>query len=753
MTHPRRGDFLRGTSILAALVFVAVLSTVAFAVHAIAPNDPMAQTASARLAYLSVEEAEAQQKAAPVASTAENIKLDSKLTGPDRCNSPIEEKKKQQIESGGSANSADLSNICVPGCSFYIMEEGASTIVDSDDLCEKLPANTAANKPECQKIAKCSVYTCGPNRTKCKEVGSNGLAINQSERNLLLAKKSLIPSALTNEKQIQDALSLAKTNPDEAKRIVSEMNPYLIAAYKEASAKSQLELQADIEAKEKLIAQNNAMTGANAVRARFENETLEKERQVQIEQKRNLVTLNADLASTASLQPRTRDPGETGGSPEVFRPAPGQANSTFNVPPEYNPDVKFSPEERKSLENPVPKVDGGWTDSSRADANKNLGPLPPRNPTDAERAEAQKKYPNLNWDPKPGRGDSGPGPTGRSVDTGDSERAAREAQAARDAQLRTQLQQDQAAARRNDDLMKLAMQGFMLGFSGAMRSNPQSPYGPYGQGEYGSGQPPIGNSVPQPPGTCGASLYCQNNLQYQRNTNCVDQVVQQCQYGCAGNQCAASPLSQCPPPPPQPPAAACTGSWQQQTTQGPSGQQCVTGWTCTAAASTDPSAEIACAPLVADAGMNVAISYSCGNSTTSTGTNFATAGALSGTTTATTPTTGTSVTYAISCRNAQNQSKSASCTVQIAKPSIVLVVRPQAVPAGETATIGWVTSGMRSCVVSSPQSAAFTAENADNTAVSGSAKTPALTASMSIVLNCETVGGNARTASTTVAVQ
>ncbi len=266
-------------------------------------------------------------------------------------------------------------------------------------------------------------------------------------------------------------------------------------------------------------------------------------------------------------------------------------------------------------------------------------------------------------------------------------------------------------------------------------------------------QPPAGNGVPQAPGTCAASTVCQNSILYQRDDRCVDRVVQQCQYGCNGNQCATSSLTTCPTPPAKP-TTSCAGTWEQEVTSGSAGALCVSGWKCSIIGTIQPTAEISCAPLITDAGMNVSISYTCGNNATSSvGTNFSTRGLLSGTATTTAPTTSSSITYSLACTGEDNQTKTASCTVQVARPSIVMVATPQRVARGESAHIGWVTSGMRSCVVSSPDSTAFTTQNSSNTSTSGTAETPGITTAMNVVLRCETVGGNFRTASTTVSVR
>ena len=98
------------------------------------------------------------------------------------------------------------------------------------------------------------------------------------------------------------------------------------------------------------------------------------------------------------------------------------------------------------------------------------------------------------------------------------------------------------------------------------------------KGITGGGQPAAGNGVPQPAGTCSPSFICGGNTLYSRNNQCVDQAVQQCPYGCSGNQCAQTP-SQCQPAPTQPNPANCqNGTWKP--TYGGQNNACVVGWQC-----------------------------------------------------------------------------------------------------------------------------------------------------------------------------
>ena len=214
----------------------------------------------------------------------------------------------------------------------------------------------------------------------------------------------------------------------------------------------------------------------------------------------------------------------------------------------------------------------------------------------------------------------------------------------------------------------------------------------------------------------------------------------------------------CPQTPPQPSALSCQNGTWKPTQSG----ACTTGWQCVPGgapgggpiASTTPTAQISCQPRIADVGMSIAISYSCTNATASVGAGFSTNGALSGSTTtiiAAPPGNTNTATYALTCTNL-GRTADAQCSVQVAKLSIVLVANPEAVQSGKTSALGWVTSGMKSCVISSPDLPDFTSQNASNTSVNGTATTPPLTSAANFVLKCVTLGGGTREASTKVKV-
>jgi len=220
---------------------------------------------------------------------------------------------------------------------------------------------------------------------------------------------------------------------------------------------------------------------------------------------------------------------------------------------------------------------------------------------------------------------------------------------------------------------------------------------------------------------------------------------------------ACTPNSQqntCATPPAQPTSGCTNGTWQPVRTAQSNGVQCTTGWQC--GQGTQPTAQLTCQPKVVEAGMSVALSFSCGNATGSNGSGltFDTGNKTSGTTTVSVvnpPEDARGVTFGLACTN-QNLAGRAECAVELVKPLIVLTTNPKNVTSGEMSRVGWVTSGMQSCVVSSPQMPGFTTQNANNTSVNGTATTSSLSRDTTIVLTCQTIGGNTKAASTTITV-
>lgn len=209
--------------------------------------------------------------------------------------------------------------------------------------------------------------------------------------------------------------------------------------------------------------------------------------------------------------------------------------------------------------------------------------------------------------------------------------------------------------------------------------------------------------------------------------------------------------------PVQPDPSQCpNGSWRPIYA---SGSACMSGWQCVPSATNpyQPVAQLSCQPQVVDAGMTVALTYSCSNGDYFKTNGFETSGAFSGTASAlvVTPPPGTNVLrYGFTCGNSSSGlTANAQCSVQVGKPAITIVAIPKTVPSGSSSQIGWVTSGMQSCVISSPQLPDFTAQNAANTSVSGVATTPPLTSAAQFILHCTTVGGGSQDVSIAVHVE
>ncbi len=783
MINSRRGDFTRGTSVLAALVFVAVLSTIAYAVHAIVPNDPLAQTASATLAADTTFEPN-EAKGEPLQVTP----LLANLSGDERCKAPIENKEKSEIGGAEEPSSKDESvqTACVRGCRYDISIAKGVTKVLAKDLAVK---SNGEIDQQYVAINKCAVRQCDESG-KC--IALDTASMSDQTLSSLLAAKSRVNAALV---QIKESPDLQKA--------LQQMQSGSFDSYNKLSSGDQDLIKS---AQQEQIRQNDAQIKSNLEIIRsMANDPPEARSKVEAENAR-LVTETENLKRVSSILGKSQSSisavvgcglsGQVDGecpaaSPDGIPYTPKVVGeNTFGASmvcgqPGANPDscIPANAKETGST-NPkeaaknLPKVEGNWTG---AEPPPGVGTNPscsggvckalPRN--DAEyrslllqgyRCEADAGG-NVCWREQPNRGgnkpDANPGPQVPPPGREAPPPGKRDTTETTTKTTQTQTTPRSTSSWLSDDAMKLGVQGFLTGFMGSMAASNQQ------QSRNGAPpgyQPPIGNSIPQQPGTCGVSLYCQNGMQYQRNAQCVDQVVQTCQYGCNGNQCVSAPQNQCPPPPQMPPASACSGTWNETTSTLGNAVQCVTGWTCelnTPGATTTPdttptgapTAEISCAPSIADAGTAISITYACGNSATSSGSNFSTRGALSGTASLTAPTASTTISFGVACVNTQGQAKTDTCSVQIVRPTIVLVARPQSVAPGEKSTVGWVSTGMQSCVISSPQSSAFTAANAGQTATSGTAETPPLTASMTMVLRCETLGGNVRSASTTVVVR
>ncbi len=204
-----------------------------------------------------------------------------------------------------------------------------------------------------------------------------------------------------------------------------------------------------------------------------------------------------------------------------------------------------------------------------------------------------------------------------------------------------------------------------------------------------------------------------------------------------GNQCTANA--------PTPNPANCTTGWQPVYSGA-----CITNWTCPSGPST-PTATLACDTDLADVGQTIGFTYSCSSGlATSTSFKVTTQPDGTATTTVKNPPAGTNTaTYTLACTD-NGRTGGANCSVQINRPSIILVANPKTVAASSTSQISWLTTGMDSCVISSPDLPGFTDLNSSNTSVTGTATTPPLTSAARFTLDCTTLAGGTRSASTTV---
>ena len=164
-------------------------------------------------------------------------------------------------------------------------------------------------------------------------------------------------------------------------------------------------------------------------------------------------------------------------------------------------------------------------------------------------------------------------------------------------------------------------------------------------------------------------------------------------------------------------------------------------------------AEVVCQPRVADAGTTLTIAYSCSSGTASSSAFPITTqpSGLSSLTIATPPPGTNIATYALTCAS-QGRTANSQCLVQVSNPAVILVANPKTVPANGTSILGWLTRGMRSCVISSPDQSDFTSRNSSNTSVSGIATTSPISSQATFLLRCETLGGGSKDATTTVTI-
>ncbi|MEK7156298.1 MAG: hypothetical protein AAB790_00640 [Patescibacteria group bacterium] len=301
-------------------------------------------------------------------------------------------------------------------------------------------------------------------------------------------------------------------------------------------------------------------------------------------------------------------------------------------------------------------------------------------------------------------------------------------------------------------------------------SNPMSAFGSMLQGlmkALGAPQPPP--SAPAQACATDRDAYAQQQAQYQQQLQQYNYQLQQYQYQQQMNQyyaqqnggiapptqpppaqptpCTPSTGNQCQSQPQQPPPSACSAGAWRATYSG----ACITGWQCIS--TEGPKAELVCEPDLADVGQTLALTYNCSSGIASSSAfKVTTQPGGSATTTVKAPPQGTNTaTYTLACTD-NGKTTGAQCSVKVNRPNIFLVTNPRTLAPGEISLISWLTTGMDSCIISSPDQPDFTLRNSSNTSVTGAATTSPITSSAMFQLDCITKGGIDRQATTTVEV-
>lgn len=124
-------------------------------------------------------------------------------------------------------------------------------------------------------------------------------------------------------------------------------------------------------------------------------------------------------------------------------------------------------------------------------------------------------------------------------------------------------------------------------------------------------------------------------------------------------------------------------------------------------------------------GSTVKLTWACINSSSSSGGNFSTGGAVSGNVNVTPSTT---TIYTLVCSNGgQSTTK-----VTVSSASLTVTANPALVRSGNTSVISWSASNVTSCTMNGPGISA--------SGVTGSATTPAITAQSTYTLSCVVTG-------------
>lgn len=714
---------MRGSSVLAALVLVAIMGFAAFAFHGIAaPLSSGSQTAAA-------------EAAAPAAPAKEPAKDKTKLEGDTRCNSPIQDKKEKKTASSETG----VKNICVPGCVYKIFG-GDVTNIKATDQCSSWPEGD--QKKRCQTQSKCTVAQCTPTAKSeyCKVVpeGSGSQSPDQ-----ILGRAAQIPDYYKDDAVVKDLLAKAKT--DDAIKVPAELSKQPTTIQEAFKLAKEDEEKAIEEKKTKAtdrleyLAQNGTFSGEEVDALKKQEAELQK-------QKENLAKVDELSKESVSLSPAEATDAYCASNPSDSRCA-GRTPTACKTA--SCADTKAGTYDGTDNTFAGPCRDGSTVDPKTGMCGSYAGPCKDGtavNPVTGQCGSYQGPCPSgQSVDPVTGKcstGYQGPCPSGQSVNPATGMCGSAQTQRPPAQQAPAQQSSPQANSSTGNSGFGSAMQSLLSGFLKGFTAGNTS----------GTAQ------------ACStdANTYAQQqqlyNQQLQQYNYQLQQYNQQSYYGTnygltaptPPQPCTPSTGSQCSSQPSQPAASSCSAGTWKPTYSG----SCITGWQCVPSSTTAaPTALLSCQPKTADVGTSVSVSYTCTNSVSSSALGFSTGGALSGsaTTTVVAPASGTTNTLTLTCSNGSTTA-SDQCSIQVVQPSIILVANPKAVTAGEGTSIGWITSGMKSCVVSSPDLPDFTAKNASNTSVNGMATTSALTAPALIQLSCTTLGGATKSATTTVSV-
>lgn len=133
-----------------------------------------------------------------------------------------------------------------------------------------------------------------------------------------------------------------------------------------------------------------------------------------------------------------------------------------------------------------------------------------------------------------------------------------------------------------------------------------------------------------------------------------------------------------------------------------------------------------------DASSKVSISWKCPAGTTPVGSGFSTVGSVSGSITVSVSTTSASIRYGIACSGTKTP-QTASCTVKVLHPSVLLVAKPSSIPNGTAAHLEWSAKDVTSCALYAPPTVLLTTGGA-----TGQATTLPLSQPTRFRIRCET---------------